>query len=357
MNFILCADLHLKESEKDYSFSVLREIIRRCREKNCDALLFAGDIFDSRQDLVTLRMDFRSALEELHEECSVFFLPGNHEELRAANNEKLDSFDFGRAKLLSKKPFSLLDFGPNAEILAVPYQNTYSDYKDWELPAKTGKIRILLAHTTISGIIYTGQDEESTSILDDEMLNFFEIDIAAIGHIHKAIYEQRKNCRIVYPGSSRVWREGEDGKRAVLYCDLEGASPEIKTIYIEAAGEYRKLSCYANTEGELKINLNENFSKEDWIMLELNGVVEEEGDVLENLEKIKKELEKKYRKVTYKTDKLSVLSGVSTHPLAKSFISQWEAQSEKYSKEEKDLYELVRLRGLLALKNILEKRK
>ena len=356
MNFILCADLHLKESEKNYCFSVLNEILKLCEKKKCEALLFAGDVFDSREAVKALRPDFRSALETLDPACSVYFLPGNHEELYAQPSEGLESFDFGRARLLAKKPWSLHTLGADAELLAMPFQRDYSGYRDWGVPPKKNPVRILLAHGTMMSMAYAPSVEETDSIIDEDMFNYFQVDIAALGHLHKQAALGKGSTLAAYPGSARVWREGEEGKRCVLLGNTGAVPPALEKLTIASAGEYRIIRVYASADGKLRAAIPELISPGDWIHLELAGVVEEEPPVLAALEKLKTDLMKKCRRVT-STESLTILSGISTHPLARRFLRAWEEAAPEYKNEEPGVYEQARLKGLLALKDVLEKSK
>ena len=107
MRFLLAADLHISAGERDYSLAVLDEITGICGSEKRDALLLAGDVFDSWADIEVLRGPFRDAAEKLHPSCTVYYLPGNHEELRAPPGGKLENFDFGRVRLLCRRPWSL----------------------------------------------------------------------------------------------------------------------------------------------------------------------------------------------------------------------------------------------------------
>jgi len=357
VNFILSADLHLKEAEKEYSFSVLEEIINLCIKEKCGALFFAGDVFDSRGDVVKLRSDFRNALEKLSPLCAVYYLPGNHEELRAKENEKLEGFDFGRVCLLTQKPWSLHELDGDAELLAIPFQGDYSGYREWKVPPKKKPLRITLAHGTVPGMAYTGPGEETDSFFDEDLFSHLQTDIAALGHIHKQAIVRRGNVLIAYPGSARVWREGETGKRSVFLGRTENMPQPLVLLTLTSAGEFRTVPVFISPGGELRMDLPGDISPADWLSLEVTGVVEEEPPVIAALEKLKKELEKKYRKVDYNRDKLSVLSGVSTHPLAANFLRAWEEAAPNYAGEAPGVYELARLQGLLALKGIKERRR
>ena len=355
MNFILSADLHLNETEKEYSFSVLEEIITICIREKCGLLLFAGDVFDSRGDTEKLRDDFRAALEKLPSSCTVYFLPGNHEDLRAKGDEKLESFDFGRARLLSVKPYSLHELNTDSELLAIPFQTDYSGYRQWDVPPKTKALRIVLAHGTVPGIAYTGPSEETDGALDEDLFSYFKADIAALGHLHSQYLDRKGDVLIAYPGSARVWREGESGKRSVLLGNTD--TRLLVPILLESAGEYHVIPVYVSPKGELRMNLPEHISQTDRLNLVFSGVVDDEPSVMNDLKKLKTELEKKCRRVEHDTKAINVLEGISMHPLAISFLKAWEDDASRYAKEEPGVYELARLQGLLVLKETLERRK
>ena len=357
MNFIHCADLHLKETEKEYSFSVLHEIIGLCIKEKCGALLFAGDVFYSRGDVKYLRGDFREALEKLPSSCAVYFLPGNHEELRAKANEKLEDFNFGKLQLLSEKPFSLHELSGDAELMAIPFQPDYSGYRDWKVLPKKKPLRITLAHGTVPGITYTGPGEETDSALDEDLFSCLQTDIAATGHLHTQSLTRRGNTLIAYPGSARVWREGETGKRGVFLGRTETMPPQLQPLTLVSAGEYRVIPVFASPGGELRLDIPGDISPADWLALDVSGVVEEETSVRAALEKLSSELEKKCRRVSLNTKALSVLSGISTHPLAVSFLRAWEEAAHRYAGEAPGVYALARLQGLISLRETLERRK
>ena len=309
VNFILSADLHLNETEKEYSFSVLEEIINLCIKENCGALLLAGDIFDSLSDAEKLRSDFRNTIEKLPPSCAVYFLPGNHEELRAKENVKLESFDFGRARLLSEKPWSLHELSAEAELLAIPFQSDYSGYRDWKVSPKEKPLRLLLAHGTVPGISFTGPGEETDGTLDEDLFSLFSADIAALGHLHSRYLNKRGDVIIAYPGSARVWREGETGKRCVILGRTETSPPRLEQLHLASAGEYRIIPVYVSLQGELRRELPEDLTPADWLHLDVSGVTEDEPFVIAALEKLIEDLKKQFRRVSFNTKALFVLEG------------------------------------------------
>jgi DNA repair exonuclease SbcCD nuclease subunit len=355
---IHAADIHLSIDEKEYSLAVLEEITNICNHKNADMLLLAGDVFDSWSDIEPMRASFRNTLEKLPSATKVYYIPGNHEELRVKAGGSLVSFDFGRAKLLSEKPFSLVDIG-EAELLALPFQRDYSHYREWQVPQKKKAHRIILAHGTVPGIAYIGLNEEDLDgILDLDLFSTFEADLALMGHLHGETITKKDKTTIAYPGSSRVWREGETGPRQVLLFNIteQGISPP-EQIPIKTAGEYRIIPIYADPDGNLKPITRTQGTQADWLSLEVSGVVEDESEVIKTIEKLKSEWQKKYRKITVNTEKLSVLSGISIHPLAIQFLKKWQEEEGQYKDADQEAYILARFRGLEAIKKIQEGRK
>ena len=360
MRFLHAADLHLSRAEREYSFSVLDEILGIARRERCGALLLAGDIFDSCAEAEALRTDFRARLETLPADCAVYFLPGNHEALGSAagRGNPLEGFDFGRARMLTTLPFSLENLSPEAELLALPFRRDYSDYRDWPVPPKKKPLRIILSHGTVPGIVYTGPDEDDEAgALDPDIFAFFQADLAALGHIHGGSESLMGGTIVAYPGSARVWREGETGPRRVLLGTTETMPPRLEEVVLESAGEFRILAVQVGIDGTLRLAGSENTPRgADWIRLDVTGVTEDERPVLGEVAKLRASLERSSRRVTVDAGGLEVLAGVSTHPLAVRFVKKWEELSAVYP-EEAEGYRLARLKGLRVLKGILESRK
>lgn len=372
MKFLHAADLHLSVAEEDYSLGVLDEILETASRENCGALLLAGDIFDSHPDMTALRGEFRERLESLPRDCTVYFIPGNHEELRfPGSGDPLEGLDLGRAQGPKELPFQLYPLSPEAELLSLRFHRDYGDYRDWPVPPKKKPLRILLAHGLVPGIVYTGPEEESPAgTIDPDLFAFLQIDFAALGHIHGGSETRMGDCLVAYPGSARVWREGEAGPRRVLLGTTDTVPPRLAPIILESAGVFTPVPLSVGLDG--RVGLPKGFptpGRADWLRLEISGLVEDEGPVLEEARKIAAGLEKTCRRVSLDTSDLEVLAGVSTHPLAREFLKRWEELARQQpaagdlgeagnSPEEDDaVLHLARRRGLAILKGLLEKRK
>jgi DNA repair exonuclease SbcCD nuclease subunit len=363
MKFLHFADLHLSRADRDYSFSVLEELAGLAAERRCDVVFIAGDLFDSHGDAEALRGDFRIVMNRLPGSCGVYYLPGNHEELGAPAGAGLDRWDFGRTRLFSSQPFSLVPLSDEAELLALPFRASYSDYREWKVPEKKASLRILLAHGTVPGIVYTGPDEDAAGgVLDRDLFSHLKIDYAALGHIHGGSVNRIGTTLVCYPGSARVWREGETGPRGALVVETGPGVGAVKpeTVVLKRAGRFRGVSVPVTAEGHLDFSREtlREAAPEDWVRLEASGVVEEEKSVGEALRNLARDLEGACRRVTIDTGELEVLAGVSTHPLALRFVQAWEAMAARYDNpDDAMVYRLARQRGLLALKEMIEGKK
>lgn len=197
-----CADLHLSVAEKEYSLRVLKEIADRAKSEKVDYLLFCGDVFHSYQDLQKMQQEFCRMLSGVNNR-RILFLPGNHEEL-GCSDPALDKFSWGNIELMATKPFGFIRCGEGddqIEFLAVPHQKQYERYLDWPVPRKEAKYRIALAHGFVSGMSFTGLDEEGGMTLDPGMFKEYQVDYVALGHVHKGETKRFEGIQFCYPGS------------------------------------------------------------------------------------------------------------------------------------------------------------
>lgn len=315
MRFLHCADLHLSMDEKEYSLAVLEEILSLASAEGCSALIFAGDTFDSFEDMEQLRADFRKQVEPL--EIPLLFIPGNHEKLKAGNRN-YKSLDLGKITAPASEPL-LLNL-EDTEFILIPFMESYSLYRSWTLPGKVLPCRVVVIHGSVSGMTFTGLDGEGTSsAIDTDLFERFEADYAALGHIHTAKREKPGKVLLNYPGSARVWRKGEAGKRKVSLVET-GPEIRVKDLPIKNAGEYR----FINLSLENLKELPELETKpEDYLEISLSGVTDNEGKAAEAEEKIKELLKTKVRRLEVDRSRVIVIEEMGKYPIVKRFIELW----------------------------------
>jgi len=326
---IHCADLHLSIEEKEYSLSVLSEIVALTIQQEAAFLIMAGDIFDSFTDCENLRVDFRREIGILAGRCRVLLLPGNHEHLKQGN-KSLRNLDLGDIILLDREPFDYLGF-EEVEFIAIPDQAGYSDYRRWNIPLPSNKARILIAHGTVAGLSYSGPEyagpdgESGGAILAADIFRHCQADYGALGHIHSRRQAEAGKCVLAYPGSARVWRRGENGPRGLHIITID-RKIGFEFIALKRAGRYREYQLPLGLEAEVdqKSMERDSWQPADWIRLNFSGIVENEHDVRLLEEKLQQAYGEGVRRLDINRDGVAVLPGIASQPLAAAFLKGWQ---------------------------------
>jgi DNA repair exonuclease SbcCD nuclease subunit len=345
-----CADLHLSQKEKEYSFSVLDEMISISNENKCRFLVFAGDTFDGFSDLENLKHDFRTALNRLDPGTKIIFIAGNHEG-EGQDIAKFRLSDNDNMILAGRKPFELIAF-PGVEFLVIPYRKNYGGTADIGIPEKKD-FRIAVAHGTVAGMPYAGIDAETgAGCLDNGFFTRNLVDYAAMGHIHSRNGKTFGNTRIEYPGSSRIWRKGEEGEHGVNLIVID-KTLAVEFIPLESAGNFREILLPLSLDGKAFIDpgFAADWRPEDWINIRLSGIVEDENEAESFIGELTDKYSHSVRKLTFDKDGVDVLSGISVNPLARNFLDIMERKRSMY---EKELWLKAREMGLQEIKNIIK---
>jgi predicted phosphodiesterase len=332
------ADLHLSEADRDYSLAVFSELIDAARREKADYLLFCGDLFNTFADAEKLRSDFRRILGSPPFEF--LYLPGNHEDLQRGGGE-LARLDWGAATVLHARPFELLtrDRGEcGVEFLAVPHQENYSGYGNWDVAPKRTPWRVALAHGVVAGMSYRGPDDEGgASAIDPDLFLRHRVDYAALGHIHGRRCQAMGGTRFAYPGSARIWRRNECGPRGAFLLDLPKAGPaagglapgyvlpEPDFLPLASAGEYRHYALPLSLEGEppdLDV-LAKAWGPADYIELKFTGLVEDERSAAQLAERLRARYASRVRCLEIDREGVSALPGISSQPIVRKFLEAW----------------------------------
>lgn len=359
-----CADLHLSEKEAAYGLAVLDEILGIVRDEAVDFLLIAGDLFDTFQDVESLRTRVRDALSAL-EQCEVLFIPGNHEDLRRGRGD-LNAFDWGAVRLLNEMPLAFLSRelrGLRVEFVGLGHRSSYDDYRDWPVPPKTADLRVALAHGLLAGQVYAGPDEEQGgAALDPDLFARLQVDYAALGHVHRGRLLPIGDCLFAYPGSARVWRSGEDGPHGVYLLEVDGGPlrrPEFRAL--ASAGNFRRVELPLGLDGAADAALQRiggDWGANDWVEVVFTGIVEDENSVVRLEAELRAAWAGRLRRLDFER-RVEVLPDIAAHPVARRFLETWEARYAALAAGQNDADRravLLRARevGLQNLKQALE---
>ena len=243
--FIHAADLHLDspfigiretvpevaEILRRATFEAYDRIIGLCIERRVDALLVAGDVFDSADRSLAAQIHFVRGLERLNQaDIRAFICHGNH-----------DPLDGGVDNLTM--PPNTHQFGPTVEAVPIDVSSSASpvvcgvsyptrDVRTSLLPGfpepLAGRFTIGLLHANVGS--NTGHEAYAPCTVEELAATGY--DYWALGHVHnRAIVHEAP--LIVYPGNAQGRHFKERGPRGIYVVevdDFSSASPEFVAV-------------------------------------------------------------------------------------------------------------------------------
>lgn len=355
------ADLHLTaRDEREYSLSVLDEILAKAQEVGADHILVCGDLFDSFDDAMELRAEVRERIAAVGGP-RILFVPGNHDVLRIGPRS-IGRLDLGNMQICCGVPFEMV-YDDEVEFLCIPHQTSHAGYQEWNVPPKERPFRVALLHGLVSGIgIYFGPEVEEANqggAIDPDLFVRFEVDYGALGHLHGKRGARIGNTHVQYPGSARVWRRGEGAERGIY---LVNTKPELSLRFIplQSAGQYREFDPPLGLDGSIDSidSLAEGWGCPDWVRLRLSGIVEDENAVAKLESAIRAKHEGRVRRLEINRDAVRPLPGIASQPMARKFLARWKAKesSAGQSEETKQAWLKARELGLGKIAAVLEAR-
>lgn len=291
MKIIHTSDWHLGISLHNASLieeqkSYVDFLVNVVKEKNIDAVMIAGDIFDHSVSSAEAISLYNEAVTKLCNEIGVpvIISAGNHDgaaRLASCNEllKKAGLYIFG--KLSKELSFVELD---NVKIHVLPYFNTdevkslfpeekiisYSDamnclINNIKLNFNPGKKNILMSHCFVSGSVLSESDRSAmvggTSVVPSEAFEGF--DYVALGHLHKA---QNRGYNIRYSGSPLKYSFSEaEHKKSItlLSIDDEITIEELEVLPL------RETRVIKGTFDELLSIAENDNCNEDYIKIEM----------------------------------------------------------------------------------------
>ena len=263
MKFAHLADTHLGyrqfglfEREKDF-YEVFEKIIDKIIDEKVDFVIHSGDLFDNSRPAPVALLNFQKGLLRLkNANIPVFAIAGNHDSvLRKGSIPPQILFKKFGLKLIS--PINTNYMFKDVFIGGLPYYTASQDknlkHKLADLSKKAAEHEksILVLHQGIDKYFNLSYELEIGDIPD----NFTYY---AMGHLHNYINDDFGKGKLVYPGSSEIWKTSEindykeNGKGFVIV-DLDGAKPIVKRIKIDLPRKFiEKTIDYENLAVEIE---------------------------------------------------------------------------------------------------------
>ncbi|MDW5299661.1 MAG: exonuclease SbcCD subunit D [Sedimentibacter sp.] len=294
MKIIHTSDWHLGISLHNASLAeeqrhFIDYLINVVKEKNIDAVVIAGDVFDysvSSSEAITL---YNYAVTRLCNEIGipVIIAAGNHDgaaRLASCNellkkaglyiNGKLSN-DIKAVELENLNIYPLPYFNADEVKALYPEEkiSTYSDamnlvIKNIKQSFQPGKKNILMCHCFVSGSVLSESDRTAmvggTSVVSADIFDGF--DYVAMGHLHKA---QNRGYNIRYSGSPLKYSFSEStNTKTITILDI---SDEIKVEEIEVI-PLRETRVIKGTFDEVLAVAQNDAHKDDYIKIEISDM-------------------------------------------------------------------------------------
>ena len=277
MKFLHTADWHVgktlqgRSRAEEYE-AVLSEITGIADGESVDAILVAGDLFDSASPSPEAERIVFRALLDLRDVAPVVIISGNHD-----NERRLRAFApvFERARVhvrggLDKEPVLVETSSGPLRIAALPWlsqryivtasdamakdaddlSKQYSERMKWVVASLTESftpdaVNVVLGHMTIVGGVLGGGERTAQTIFDYHV-NAAVFPAAAhyvaLGHLHKA-QQMPGPCPIWYSGSPMHldFSDTDDSKSALLVEAQAGVPATVAQVPLESGRRLRTL--------------------------------------------------------------------------------------------------------------------
>lgn len=232
----------------------VRRIARLATEQGVDAVLVAGDVFDSQTPRDKTIVRLFEALAGF--DGPWLLLPGNHDAALAESvwqvAQRLGAVPANA--LLCLQPGAIEVSGRSGERFAVlpaplTQRHTHTDLTDWFDQAQTadGLLRIGLAHGSVAGIL--PEDVDSANPIAADRAVRARLDYLALGDWHG---RKQVDARTWYSGTHEPerFRDNEPGHALLVEIDAPGAMPRVTPI---ATARYRWVQLRLQIAGEADV--------------------------------------------------------------------------------------------------------
>ena len=346
MRFIHMADVHF-----DSPFTVLAsrenlanerrleqrkafaDAIEYIKENQIPFLFISGDLYEQKY----IRKSTIEYINNLFKEIpntQIFITPGNHDPFLVNSfyntfkwNDNVTIFD-SEIKIVETEEADIYGFGftdfycENSQIEKINIKNK-------------NKINILIAHGSLDA---SKTLDMQYNPLNSNKLKEIGFDYAALGHIHKANFEENKN-NFIYPGSLISFGFDELGEHGFLDVEINKNNSEINNL-INLKINNNNLNNSGINKNNFKINKKIKFIKAD-------------KRVFEEIKNIKTDKQKNYKVILegYKNTEINL------NKIQKMVLNETILKVKDFSKMKYDINELANQNNLkgVFINRILQK--
>ena len=241
MKFVHLADLHL-DAKFDSLSSIdglpqkrrleqrkaLKDVVEYIKENDIKLFLISGDLYEQNY-IRKSSIEYVNKLFEEIPDTQIFIAPGNHDPY--IKNSFYSTYAWSKNVHIFNENIEKIDF-EDAHIYGFGFTDFYCKQSEIEeiQVEEPDDINILITHGSLDG----GSDDlREYNPLRQSKLKQLDFDYIALGHIHKPYYNEEKNQKIFYPGSTISLGFDELGEHGVLVGDIEKDELKVKFMTID----------------------------------------------------------------------------------------------------------------------------
>lgn len=241
MKFVHLADLHL-DAKFDSLSSIdglpqkrrleqrkaLKDVVEYIKENDIKLFLISGDLYEQNY-IRKSSIEYVNKLFEEIPDTQIFIAPGNHD--LYIKNSFYSTYTWSKNVHIFNENIEKIDF-EDAHIYGFGFTDFYCKESEIEeiQVEEPDDINILITHGSLDG----GSDDlREYNPLRQSKLKQLDFDYIALGHIHKPYYNEEKNQKIFYPGSTISLGFDELGEHGILVGDIEKDELKVKFMTID----------------------------------------------------------------------------------------------------------------------------
>ena len=241
MKFVHLADLHL-DAKFDSLSSIdglpqkrrleqrkaLKDVVEYIKENDIKLFLISGDLYEQNY-IRKSSIEYVNKLFEEIPDTQIFIAPGNHDPY--IKNSFYSTYTWSKNDHIFNENIEKIDF-EDAHIYGFGFTDFYCKESEIEeiQVEEPDDINILITHGSLDG----GSDDlREYNPLRQSKLKQLDFDYIALGHIHKPYYNEEKNQKIFYPGSTISLGFDELGEHGILVGDIEKDELKVKFMTID----------------------------------------------------------------------------------------------------------------------------
>lgn len=305
MRFIHMADIHFDTpftvlgGKKDFADirrleqrQAFKEGIEYIQKEKIPFLFIAGDLYEQKYIRESTIEYINNLFKEIPE-TKIFIAPGNHDPF--LNNSFYNNFNWNKNVTIFNQEIKIIEF-EDVDIYGFGFSDFYcTDFDINKIKIKNKeKINILIIHGSLDAS--KTLEMQYNPIKTNELKNI-GFDYVALGHIHKANFENNEN-NYIYPGSLISFGFDELGEHGMLDVEINKNNSEINKINnLEIKNNLEENNLY--NKKIIKNNIKINFIKLDNRIFEEKNIniseINSEEELIEKINEIKLEKNKFYK--------------------------------------------------------------